>query len=233
MGWPRTLCLVRHAESEGNVLTVDERASTPIATHDYALTSRGREQAHITGEYLKERFGDYFFTVYYTSYYRRAKETMQLLFPHLDKQGFKVYEDPRLAEAQRGIYHTMTKEQITNRFPEELERKQREGLFHFRPLGGENWPDVELRIHSFLGTLHRDYEGDNVVIVVHGHWLILLQRLLERFSIDEAVRRYEGAVAGNASVTIYETKAESCGRMSRRLERTMDNFIPWKDKLSS
>lgn len=200
MGWPKTLCLVRHAESEGNILSVDERAATPIATHDYALTAKGREQARITGEYLKQKFGDYFFTTYYTSYYRRAKETMQLLFPDLDKQGFKVYEDPRLAEAQRGIYHTMTHEQIAACFPGELERKEREGYYHHRPIAGENWPDVELRIHSFLGTLNRDYEGENVLIVVHGHWLILLQRLLERFSIAEAVNRYKGGVAENASV---------------------------------
>lgn len=227
MGWPKMLCLVRHAESEGNVLTIDERAQTPIATHDYALTVRGQEQAKITGQYLRNLYPQ--FDAYYTSYYRRAKETMKLLYPDA-----KVYEDPRLAEAQRGIYHTMTHEQIAQRFPEELERKEREKLFHHRPLGGENWADVELRIHSFLGTLSRDYEDQNVVIVVHGHWLIMFQRLIERFTIEESMRRYQEAVVENASITVYGQAWEEDrhGIPTRaRLKCIQETIVPWKGKL--
>src|SRR6185436_45967 len=142
-------------------------------------TERGREQATITGQYLRDRFDE--FNIYYVSYYNRSKETMALLFPDA-----KVYEDPRLAEGQRGIWHTMTKEQVQKQFPDEYARKEREGLYHYRPWGGENWPDIELRIHSFMGTLSRDYEGQKVIVVVHGHWLILFQRLVHHFSIDEA-----------------------------------------------
>lgn len=226
MAWPKLLCLVRHAESAGNVLSVDERAQTPVATHDYPITARGQEQAKITGEYLRKLYPQ--FDAYYTSYYRRAKETMKLLYPNV-----KVYEDPRLAEAQRGIYHTMTKEQIAQRFPEELERKEREKLYHYRPFGGENWADVELRIHSFLVTLSRDYEDQNVLIVVHGHWLILFQRLIERFSIEESIRRYQEAVVDNASVTTYEQDWEPDyrgipTRANARLSCTQHNFAPWK-----
>lgn len=226
MGWPKMLCLVRHAESEGNVLTIDERAQTPVATHDYALTVRGQEQAKITGQYLRNLYPQ--FDAYYTSYYRRAKETMKLLYPDA-----KVYEDPRLAEAQRGIYHTMTYEQIAQRFPEELERKTREGLFHYRPFGGENWADVELRIHSFLGTLSRDYEDQNVVIVVHGHWLIMFQRLVERLTIEESMRRYQDAVVENASVTVYgqvRTHVDSRGARFR-LQCLQPTLVPWQGKL--
>lgn len=218
MAWPATLALVRHAESEGNVRTPDERAGFEVSTHAYGLTERGREQARITGEYLKRKFGD--FDAYYVSYYRRSKDTMALMFPDA-----RVYEDPRLAEAQRGIWHTMTGEEIQRRFPEEFTRKQREGLYHYRPLGGENWPDVELRIHSFLGTLSRDYEGKRVVIVAHGHWLILLQRLLEHFSIEDAVRKYEAGVFDNASLTVYEgVLREGRPRMALKEE----NVVPWK-----
>lgn len=142
MGWPRQIVLVRHAESEGNVKTVDERAGFCEPSHNYGLTDKGVKQAEITGKYLRDQFG--LFDVNYVSYYKRAKDTMKLMYP-----GVKVYEDSRLAEAQRGIYHTMTHDDIYDRFPEELERKEREGLYHYRPWGGENWADVELRIHSF------------------------------------------------------------------------------------
>lgn len=216
MGWPRNLVLVRHAESEGNVLDVDGRARLNVATHAYPLTQRGVRQAEITRDHLRDRFPDGF-DVRYVSYYARAKETMSILMPDA-----KAYEDPRLAEANRGIYHSMSSEQIHERFPEELERKEREGLYHYRPWGGENWPDVELRIHSFLGTLNRDCSGQDVLIVVHGHWLLLLQRLIHHFSIDEALKRYREGVFENASVTTYIRGVDN------RLRLLFENVIPWK-----
>jgi broad specificity phosphatase PhoE len=221
MGWPDLLVLVRHGESEGNVRNVDERAAYHMPTHGYPLTERGKKQAEITGNYLRERFGK--FDVYYTSYYTRAKDTMKYMYPEA-----KIYEDPRLAEAQRGIWHTMTTEQIAQQFPSEVERKQREGLYHYRPWGGENWPDVELRIHSFLGTLSRDYEGKKVLVVVHGHWLILLQRLIHHFSIDEAMLRYKNHVIKNTGVVIYEGK--TIGEKSR-LQLLQENIVPWEGRL--
>ncbi len=217
MGWPKRLVLVRHGESLGNTMTVDERATCEVSTHAYPLTPRGREQARVTGEWLRRTFGA--FDVRYTSYYRRAQETMDLLCP-----GEESHVDARLAEANRGIFHTMTREEIERHFPFELKRKEKEGLYHFRPLGGENWPDIELRIHSFLTTLSRDYDDASVLIVVHGHWLILFQRLVERYSIAEAERRYREAVVKNASVTWYEP-GRVCGRP--RLVLKDANLVPW------
>ena len=221
MGWPRQLVLVRHAESEGNTKTTDERARLNVATHAYPLTSRGRRQAELTGAYLQKRFGN--FDVYYVSYYQRSKETMAIMYPNV-----RVYEDPRLAEGQRGIYHTMTRNQIKKIFPGESTRKKREGIYHFRPLGGENWPDIELRIHSFLGTLSRDCDNQNVIIVVHGHWLILFQRLIQHFSIEEAIKRYKESVFENASVTIYKSVVKNNKSWLNLIE---ENIVPWKGQI--
>jgi broad specificity phosphatase PhoE len=220
MGWPRNLILVRHAESEGNVLTVNQRAMFEHSTYLYSLTEKGRKQAEFTGMYLKEKFPDGF-DVKYISYYTRSRETMDIMYPNS-----KLYEDPRLAEAQRGIYHSMTSDQIREKFPEEIARKEREGLYHYRPWGGENWPDVELRIHSFMGTLSRDCEGQDVVIVVHGHWLLLFQRLIHHFSIDEAIRKYKAGVFSNASVTHYIRAADR-----ERMLKVSENVIPWEGKI--
>lgn len=221
MAWPKLLVLVRHAESEGNLKTADERALFDVSTHEYALTERGKKQAIITGRYLKERFGN--FDIHYVSYYLRSRDTMSLMYPEA-----KVYEDPRLAEAQRGIWHTMTREEIRLQYPGEIQRKEREKLYHYRAPGGENWPDVELRIHSFLGTLSRDYDDQKILIVVHGHWLVLFQRLIHRFSIAEAMQRYEDGPFENASVTIYEGK--EIDRKSR-LVLIEENIAPWRDKV--
>lgn len=222
MGWPRRLILVRHAESEGNVKSVNERAEFDVATHAYALTPRGRQQAAITGEYLRKRFPTGL-DIFYVSYYQRSKETMKIMYPEI-----VPYEDPRLAEGQRGIWHTYTHEQIEESFSRESARKQREGLYHYRPPGGENWPDIELRIHSFLGTLSRDCDDQDVIIVVHGQWLILFQRLIHHFSINEAIEKYKSHVFENASVTIYESQVI---RNRSRLMLSEENIVPWEGKL--
>lgn len=220
MAWPAQLVLVRHAESEGNVLSAEERAQYDVSTHEYRLTPRGREQARITGAFLREMYGP--FDVRYVSYYTRSKETMAIMYPGTSS----VYEDPRLAEAQRGIWHTMTKDQIDRNFPHESARKEREGLYHYRPLGGENWPDIELRIHSFLGTLSRDYAGKNVLMVVHAHWQILFQRLVHRLSIEEALTQYKAGVIQNASVTVY---GDGIAKGSPgRLQCISENVVPWR-----
>lgn len=225
MGWPSLLVLVRHAESLGNTMTVDERALFDQSTHAYPITERGQRQAAITGDWLRRAFGT--FDARYVSYYERSKQTMDILCP-----GEKAYEDPRLAEAQRGMYHVLTKAQLEECYPDELARKKREGLYHYRPFGGENWPDIELRIHSFLGTLARDYDGKKVLIVVHGHWLILFQRLIHHYSIEEATRRYHGGVVKNASVTVYRGTGPWWWPWRRdRLELVSENVVPWKDVL--
>lgn len=216
--WPRQITFVRHAQSEGNIRDVDERAEYDVATHAYSLTPYGREQAAITGKYLREKYGE--FDVYYSSYYKRAKETLQIIAPNA-----KHYEDSRLAEGQRGVWHTMTRDQVVQRFPEELARKEREGLYHYRPFGGENWADMELRIHSYLGTINRDYPSERVCIIVHGHWLLLCQRLIERFSIEEAERRYKQHIAKNASVTTY-LGVERNGKSRLLLDE--ENVAPWE-----
>lgn len=221
MAWPKLLVLVRHAESEGNVLSVAERANLDVATYAYKLTERGRKQAKITGEFLRKKIG--LFDIYYVSYYERSKETMRMMYPKT-----RVYEDPRLAEGQRGIWHVLTKKQVARKFPWEIIRKEREGLYHYRPWGGENWPDIELRIHSFLGTLSRDCEDKKVIIVVHGHWLILFQKLIHHFSIEEALKKQKADFFKNASLTIYE--GENKNKQSRLILKE-ENVVPWKGKI--
>lgn len=223
MSWPRSLVLVRHAESEGNVLSPDDRAAYNVATYAYGLTELGKQQAVRTGKWLHATYPKGF-DVRYVSYYKRTKDTMAIMCP-----GKIVYEDARLAEGQRGIYHAMNHAQIAERYPEELLRKDREGLYHYRPFGGENWPDIELRIHSFLGTLARDCAGLDVLIACHGHWLLMFQKLIHHYSIEETLARYKNGVAPNASVTVYENQKYTTDRnmkIREGLVLSQEYFVP-------
>lgn len=217
MAWPKLLVLVRHGESVGNTMTVQQRAAYPLSSHAYPLTERGRQQATITGDWLRETFGT--FDVRFTSYYMRTVETMKLLCP--DEPYF---EDARLAESQRGIYHVVTHKQMKERFPEELERKKLEGLYHYRPLGGENWPDLELRIHSFEDFLIREHSEDTVLCSIHGNWRIAHRRVRHHVPIEELMDAYNRPPIENASVTVYR----GTGHGRSKLELIADNFVPWE-----
>jgi broad specificity phosphatase PhoE len=141
--------------------------------------------------------------------------------------GEVAYEDARLAEAQRGIWNSYTQEEVDRYFPLEESRKKCEGYYHYRPPGGENWPDIELRILSFINCLRRDYAGKRVLVVTHGNWLVLFQRLVEHLSVDEALKRYEKGHFRNASVTVYEAPWRFPTGRSNLILRE-ENIVPWE-----
>lgn len=221
MSWPKLLVLVRHTESVGNITTVP--AQLNLSTHQYPLTEKGLEQAKITGEYLRKNLKK--FDAYFTSYYQRSVQTMELLYPQA-----QFIKDARLTEQQRGIWHTMTEKEIKKRYPQEIKRKQLEGPYHYRAFGGENWPDVELRIRSFIKDLNEFYSNKKVLLVVHNRWLVIFQRLITPLSIEEAILKsqIEPASFANGSVTIYERKIIN---KKAKLVLVEENIIPWKGKL--
>lgn len=221
MNYPKEILLIRHGESEGDLLTLEEKAVSNINTKDYALTERGKKQSEITGNFIKEKYGKY--DTYYVSYCKRTKETLEIIFPEAN-----AYEDARVAEAQRGIWHNMPAEEIDKFFPYEKRRKEHEGLYYYRPFGGENWPDIEVRIHNFLDMLCREHAGEKVALIVHGHWLVLFQRIIHKFSIAEALYRYQNLPAKNASVTLYRTE-EIDGK--KQLSLKYNNLIPWHGRV--
>lgn len=220
MGYPKLIVFVRHAESDGNIRNSAERAQFDVPTWQYEITPTGKLQTKYSGEYLRATYKR--FDAYFRSYYQRVTSTSEILFPCVP-----WIEDARLAEGNRGIWHIMTTDQVQAQFPFEIVRKEREGLYHYRPWGGENWPDIELRILSFLDMLRRDFSGQRVIICGHGHWAILFDKVLEGFSIEEALARYRQSKIANASVTVYRRT----GWRHPRLEKVQDNFIPWQGKL--
>ncbi len=220
MSWPRLIVFVRHAESEGNIRTPDERALLTIPNHAFPLSPYGVEQAEKTGAYLRARFGA--FDTYFASYYTRARETLRYIYPSITPR-----LDARLAEAQRGYWNNVTAEQVSTLFPHEEIRKKQEGLYHYRPLGGENWPDVELRIHSFLDMLRRDFVGQRILVVTHGNWLLLLQKILHDTSPEDVVERYKKeSVVPNAAVLVYESARR--WPWSKQNIVFKEQVVPWR-----
>lgn len=230
-GYPRRLVLVRHGESEGNLRTLDERAQYEMATWEYRLTERGRQQAIQAGKFIKEKVQAEPFDRIFCSYYTRARETCVLL-----GQDGPVVEDSRLAEAQRGIYHALTQAELAERFPDELKRRDREGLYHYRPPGGENWPDVEGRIYSFLNTLSRTCtEDESVLIVGHSQWIMLFEKVVRGLSIDHVLAQFKaGKYVENASVlvnewTYYGVSVDMFDPVNNDKYTTWKYAVPWRE----
>ncbi len=221
MGWPARLILIRHGKSEVNVRNRDENARLDTADNAFRLVDKGRRQSELTRDFINSEYPRV--DTVMSSSHDRATETAEIIFP--DRE---ILVEPRLAEMRIGMWTMFTEADIAAILPREIDRFRAEGLYHYKPFGGENGPDVELRIHSLLTTLRHDYEGATVALVTHHQWLVLFQRVIDGVSIAETERRMVDGHFANASVTVYGPAIVS-GRPW--LLPKMVNHVPWSGQV--
>lgn len=191
MAMPKNLVLVRHGESEGNLATkLSKKGDDSMFTDDFMnrhsstwrLTEQGKIQAHIAGKWIKENMNESF-QRFYVSEYDRAKETAALLdLP--EAQWMVTYY---LREREWGELAVMPISERRGKFAENLRRKDAEP-FYWIPTGGESMPTLCLRLEKILDTLHRECEGRNVLLVVHGEVMWAFRYLLERLTYSEIMK---------------------------------------------
>jgi broad specificity phosphatase PhoE len=220
--WMDDLVIIRHGESERNV---QKAAALTAGLHEYGanirdmdvpLTQRGITQATETGKYLASKFR---FDRAFTSPYLRALETTRIMLRQF-KRTFEITLEERIREKVFGILDGLTKAGIQHNCPVEFRRREPEEKYYYRPPGGESYPDVALRTHSFLGTLTRDYQRKSVLLVCHSVVVLVFRRLLERLTEMEllAIDRDPDQEVDNCSVTWYafDSKAGAQGKMLLR-----------------
>jgi broad specificity phosphatase PhoE len=220
--WPSHLVIVRHAESERNIWKEIATAKGELVyggevrDMDVPLTADGEKQAVATGARLGEEFK---FDRVFVSPFRRTMETARLMieqFPY----PVEVIEEERLREIDFGVLDGLTKHGIGHFQPEEKNRRAKLGKYHHRPPAGENYPDVALRLHSFLGTLTREAAGEAVLVVCHSVVVLLFRKLLERLSEQQllAIDGDKAQDVRNCSATNYEfdTRAGTNGKLVLR-----------------
>jgi ribonuclease H / adenosylcobalamin/alpha-ribazole phosphatase len=186
--WPKSLVIVRHGQSTQNVAidlldsTLDEviRNQKEIRDVDIPLTEAGKWQAQQTGLFLNAHPA---FDICFSSPYNRAMQTAEAIVAQFSYH-LKIYKDNRLREKEFGMLHGFTTEEIKIRYPEEFLDRQRDGKYWYRLPRGENYPDVEARVHSFLDKLVRDYGGKSVLLVTHQVPYLMFRALFEH--LDEA-----------------------------------------------
>jgi broad specificity phosphatase PhoE len=202
--WPDHLVIVRHAESERNIEKEIANAKGDfvyggkVRDMDVPLTLKGEQQAIATGRHLGAEFS--FDRVFVSPFHRTAQKMIEQ-FPYQ----VEITEEERVREIDFGILDGLTKHGIAHYHPAEKERRSKLGKYHHRPPAGENYPDVALRVHSFLGTLTRETAGESVLVVCHSVVVLIFRNLLERLTEQQltAIDANQAMDVKNCSVTHY------------------------------
>ncbi|KAE8144249.1 histidine phosphatase superfamily [Aspergillus avenaceus] len=174
MGKPRMIILIRHAQSEGNK---NREIHQTIPDHRVKLTPEGHRQAQEAGARLRDLLRPDDTIHFFTSPYRRTRETTEGILQSLTSDSpspspfprhtIKVYEEPRLREQDFGNFQPCSAE---------MERMWLEradyGHFFYRIPNGESAADAYDRVSGFNESLWREF-GENdfasvCVLVTHG-----------------------------------------------------------------
>lgn len=174
MGRPRLIILIRHAQSEGNK---NREIHQTIPDHRVKLTQEGWQQARDAGRRLRSMLRPDDTLQFYTSPYRRTRETTEGILETLTsddpdpspfkRDNMKVYEEPRLREQDFGNFQPCSAE---------MERMWQEradyGHFFYRIPNGESAADAYDRVSGFNESLWRQFGDDDFpsvcVLVTHG-----------------------------------------------------------------
>jgi broad specificity phosphatase PhoE len=209
--WPRTLWLVRHGESAGNVArdaahaAGHERIDLRARDVDVTLSQRGIGQARALGAWFRSQAAEGRPELILTSPYQRAVSTAEIIgevCSEADKP-MPVIVDERFREKEFGVLDRLTRQGIEKYYPEQAAIRRSLGKFYHRPPGGESWCDVILRLRSALNTLSLHYRDRRVLIVGHQVVVLCLRYLLEKLNEQQILAIDARGDVANCSLTDY------------------------------
>ncbi|KAI8964958.1 phosphoglycerate mutase-like protein [Daldinia sp. FL1419] len=214
MGRPRLIILIRHAQSEGNK---NREIHQTIPDHRVKLTQDGWQQARDAGRRLRDMLRPDDTLQFYTSPYRRTRETTEGILETLTsddpdpspfkRANMKVYEEPRLREQDFGNFQPCSAE---------MERMWQEradyGHFFYRIPNGESAADAYDRVSGFNESLWRQFGDDDFasvcVLVTHG----LMSRVFLMKWYHFSVEYFEDLRNVNHCEFLIMKKQEDSGR---------------------
>lgn len=224
MGMPTDLVLVRHGQSEGNVVNKrSKKGDDALFTPDFRkrhsslwrLTDLGRKQAEVTGAWIREQIGTDF-DRYYVSEYVRAMETAACL----DLPSALWFTEFYLRERDWGDLDVMTEEDRHAKFADNLAKRESQPFF-WTPPNGESMAELCIRMDRVLDTLHRECDGKRVIMVLHGETMWALRVRLERMSQERYVELDTSTDPcdhiHNCQVLHYSRRDPATGEVARAL----------------
>jgi probable phosphoglycerate mutase len=183
--WPNRLWIVRQGHGAGHA------ASDPAV--DEALSPLGEEQAMALGRWFASRPDAERPRVMMTSPCRPALQTGQFIRDQggMAALNLKIRIDERLRGQDLGVE------------TQDLEPHRLASKFHHRPLGGESWCDVILRVRSLLDTLSLRHGGDHVMIVADERVVLSLRYVLEGLTEAQILCIEHAAEIPHCAITEY------------------------------
>ncbi len=226
MNNPKSLWLVRHGESLGNVArqfaekTQAKFIESPCREPDVELSEFGKIQSAKLGKWFDSQAKKP--TVIYSSPYTRTSETTRILLETSDVlMNIPLKFDERLRERELGIFDCLTKFGAIEKYPELCDLRERWGKFYFRPPAGESWADVIVRLRSFVETDLSKLPGENVLIITHEVVIRCFRYVLENLCEDEILAIDRASDVLNGAITSYEF----CEK-GNKLLLELDNYLP-------
>ncbi len=204
VSYPRTLSIIRHAQSAGNVandaalLAGLPELDLALRDMDVPLSELGEEQATALGAWFRGRHA----TAVLCSPYKRAVDTAAIAMKAAGVNA-NLRLDERLREREFGVLDRLTKVGIEARFPEQAAARAFLGKFFHRPPGGESWSDVAAHVRGVLNDLRLDYADQDVVIVTHQAVITLFRYVLEQLTEAELLDLDRREQIANTAVTSY------------------------------
>ncbi|PPG68042.1 histidine phosphatase family protein [Rathayibacter rathayi] len=200
---PTELLLVRHGESLANIAASAAEASGAheIAVDrrdpDVELSPAGEEQARALGRWLADEARP---ASVWTSPYRRAAATARLALAEAGID-LPLRADERLRDRDLGVTDRLTTAGVRARLPEEAARRIWLGKFYYRPVGGEAWTDLALRVRAFLDHLDTAAAPGPAVVFCHDAVVLVLRYVCEGLSEHELLDIGAATPVANGSVT--------------------------------
>jgi broad specificity phosphatase PhoE len=231
MAMPNNLVMVRHGQSEANIVQqlfkADPDAGVPdgfLERHDthMRLSALGIEQAAAAGKWLLKEFPEGF-DRYYASPLVRTRETAG----RLAIDGVWRLDD-RWRERDWGEYAALNDTEQKKRY-ELSHRLRQQHKWYWCPPGGESLATgVRLRFEDILDTAHREVAGQNMIAVSHGETISVARYVLERMDPDEwlADDKNSDQNIENCQILHYTRTDPVTGEMAPQL-RWMRSVCPW------
>jgi 2,3-bisphosphoglycerate-dependent phosphoglycerate mutase len=161
---PTRICLVRHGETEWNA---ERRIQGQI---DIGLNDTGRRQAEAAGRWLQTAD----IVALYGSDLQRAWTTAQSIGRAL---GLTPVAVPEMRERRYGIFEGLTYDEAKSRFPEGYAAFEgRNADYDFE--NGESLHVMFARVTGKLKQIAAAHPGQNVVVVLHGGVLDIINRFV-------------------------------------------------------
>lgn len=185
---PLEITFVRHGQSEANV------AGRWQGHGDSELSTHGREQAlALAARFAREGA---LFDHWVASDLMRAHDTAKASASRL---GARVEVNPNWREIDVGRWEGLTREEVAQRFPEDVAQLQQGP--HARFGGGESWIDLAARATTALDGLRSSMRpGERAVVFTHGGVVAALVTAL--FEVPLRRPRPLGNVTNTGATTI-------------------------------